>query len=487
LYIHLTIFLTAATSSSSWAKCTFLVTVSTSLSFSGSAELMLFQDQPCKTEMTRRTKLAIHRRKSSSSKRSSHPISLVTSSDDDGDVADRSSSIAIKRKMADGPSQEGLVESSQASKKSKKGKSVEENLQLGNGMIWDNSGSLSIRVPAFRNNDGEVADGSDAANLKGRESMGLSLELSQPGKTLKKDNLLGEYLLLVDETKPVGKRQRSHSSKRSSIPSPVLTSSNTDGEVTDILGAANLKDRKVMEPNMDDTSSHPSKKLDKGKSLEEHLKSVAGTLRDCGSKTRETVGKCSTAAKKLMLERSPALVAGQHHLRGPCESIFPKCKMGPKSQSAPLSKELCHGQDTSGVNSANKSIITGKESSCLSGEGCEHQSKEASFVNSPVGNHTANFVPPANCENGKGDSSPTENTKMRRKKVVSRTPKRQGMTSDVVVSLCPLFSIFRAKCGHYPNDFSFFEYNIFFFCSCFFSFFKYRCRLILHQFSSAIP
>ena len=367
-------------------------------------------------------------------------------SDDDGDVADRPSFSALKRKKADGSSQEALIESFRASKKSKKRKSVEENLQLGDGMIRDKNGGLSIPVTAFRNNDGESADGSDHANLKGKGAMGPSLErgieLSQPGKKLKKEKSLGEHLQLVDETKPVRRKQRSHSRKRSSVPSPVLTSNNTDDEVADMFGAVNLKDRKVVEPNLEYESSHPSKKLDKGISLEKHLKSVDCTLRDCGYKTPETVGKHSTAAKKLTLERSPALVAGQHHLRSPCESVASECKMGLQLQSTSISKELCQEQGTSGVNGANESIVTGKESSCFFGEGREHKSKEASFVNSPVGFHATNFVPTADWGNGKGDTSPAENTKMRRKKVVARTPKRRGMTPEVVASLCSLFSIF---------------------------------------------
>ncbi|ONK71385.1 uncharacterized protein A4U43_C04F8000 [Asparagus officinalis] len=361
--------------------------------------------QHSKKQTHTKTTSAIRQQKFTAGKSFDHPISTLTSGEDDADATDRSSLSGSKRKEAESTSQ-GLITSSQANQKSK-------------------SVRFSIHAPAFRNTDDGIIYGADAADLNDNDSTVPNLEdyseLFQACKEAGKGDLLEENVNLVGDTISVSGEKRPDADEESTL--PLSSSSNNDGEGSDVSGFLNLKDKKFRDPSFKDNSFEPSKNQNKRNSLEENVQPIDDTLMNSGWKTPAKVGKCSTASR-LTVEKDTTFVTH--------ESTVSDGKVASNYHPIPLSREFFHEKGSSCMGGTDGPIIMRKESTGCLRVGTEHQPVEANLVCSPpTGPEVSDFVPAANMGNDICDPCRRENTKTHTKTIV-RTPELQRKIPDDV-------------------------------------------------------
>ncbi|XP_020260478.1 DUF724 domain-containing protein 3-like isoform X2 [Asparagus officinalis] len=236
-----------------------------------------------------------------------------------------------------------------------------------------------------------------------------------------KGDLLEENVNLVGDTISVSGEKRPDADEESTL--PLSSSSNNDGEGSDVSGFLNLKDKKFRDPSFKDNSFEPSKNQNKRNSLEENVQPIDDTLMNSGWKTPAKVGKCSTASR-LTVEKDTTFVTH--------ESTVSDGKVASNYHPIPLSREFFHEKGSSCMGGTDGPIIMRKESTGCLRVGTEHQPVEANLVCSPpTGPEVSDFVPAANMGNDICDPCRRENTKTHTKTIV-RTPELQRKIPDDV-------------------------------------------------------
>ncbi|KAJ6811437.1 uncharacterized protein M6B38_153790 [Iris pallida] len=315
----------------------------------------------------------------------------------------QSKSSKPKKKLKTGNSLEQLVDGSSenATKVGENSHSEIPSPTLGNSKISSPETpppSLKVGTNLPSNSctrDGKVADRSNV-NLKDKNVEKLDLDCqvksSKVHKRVKKQKMLKEKIHLEDDMS--GSKTPTTVRKDSSSSVPML-----EGQI----------------------KSPHSRKFKESKTLvDDRLED--GMLTKHGSKSPTKKGKSSSAVP--LLEESPTLMDVPQHLKSPAVvKNAPSPEAATKLSLSPSNRELCHGKDMSKVNGSSESIVGGEGSSNCVGEGSEHQLKAAKISHS-LANHEANdFLSVAGGENHSAFSDTKANTKVRRKKRISRTPR----------------------------------------------------------------
>lgn len=243
--------------------------------------------------------------------------------------------------------------------------------------------------------NGKVADRSNV-NLKdknvGKPNLDCQVKSSKVHKRVKKQKLLKEKIHLMDDMS--GSKTPTTIRKGSSSSMPI-----SEGQI----------------------KSPHSRKFKESKTLvDDRLED--GMLTEHSSKSPTKKGKNSSAVP--LLKESPSLMDVPQHLKSPSVAKnAPSPEVATKLPLSPSNGELCHGKDMSKVNGSSESIVGGDGSSNCVGEGSEHQLKATKISHSLANHEASDFLSVAGGGNQSAFIDTKANTKVRRKKRISQTPR----------------------------------------------------------------